>query len=217
MIPLTITARMAGAVCLPEYGLALDACLAFAECQKLGLAPAFNAAEVVPIEIPVATEPEGRFHLCSNSVAVIDQRETRYVQRRPVVAEAQLMGRRIRRMQINAGPSKGFRIPMEVVYLEHDELRWWCVGDLEGVRGLLDLVHHIGKRRGVGVGRVLEWSVVSCEPWGEGFPVVLEGNPLRTLPPDWPGLVDPMIVPATLTYPYWLMERRQDCAVPVVL
>jgi len=217
MRPMMIIARLAGAVCLPEYGLALDACLAFAVCQREGIAPAFTAAEVVSIEIPVVRELEGRFHLCSNSVGVFEQRETRYVQRRPVIAEAQLMGRQIKRMQINAGPSKGFRIPMEIVHLEHDELRWWCVGDADDVRELLELVHYLGKRRGVGVGRVLEWTVEPCEPWGDGFPVVLDGRPLRPLPPDWPGLVDPMIMPATLTYPYWLMERRQSCAVPVVL
>jgi len=216
MRPLCVTAKLAGPVCMPEYGVALDACLAAAVCQRDQVPPAFTEAEVIDIEIPVAMEPSGRFHLCSNGVYTAEHRESRYKQRRPVIGEMQAMGDAVKTMRINAGPSKGYRIPFEVVRCSEDEIRWWMVGDEMGVRGLLDFVMYVGKHRAVGVGRVLAWTVEPCEPWGDGFPVVIDGQPLRALPPDWPGLVTPVVVDATLTYPYWLRERRQPCAIPTM-
>ena len=52
-----------------------------------------------------------------------------------------------------------------------------------------------------------------CEPW-DGFPVMRDGKPLRPLPPDWPGLVDPEMGYSCVTYPYWLAEAEDVCAVP---
>lgn len=213
--PLSVTARVGRELVIPDMGMALDSLLAMATCLRDQVPPANTAAEVLPIEIPVEREPAGRFHLCSNSVCDIAARAKRYTNKRPVIGEAQALAQTAKRMQINAGPSKGYRIPYETQWPKDGELRWWCIGAAAEIRDLLGLIGYLGKRRGVGLGRVLEWSVEPCEPWSGGFPVVLDGRPLRPLPPDWPGLVDPTVIETTLTYPYWLTERRQPCAVPM--
>lgn len=214
MDPLIITAKLAGPVAMPIGTIALDALLAWAVATHDQLVPAYTADEVVPIEIPVQREPAGRFHLCSFSVSKTEMYEARFVQRRPVIAEAQMLGPSIKRIQINAGPSKAYRVPMETRHLRRDTLDWYCIGDRTGIEKLLGMVTHLGKRRGVGLGEVRKWTVKRTTPWPDGFPVVMNGRPLRPLPPDWPGLKIWRTAFRTLTYPYWLVEREQLCAVP---
>lgn len=45
-------------------------------------------------------------------------------------------------------------------------------------------------------------------------PVCPDGEPLRTLPLDWPGLIDPPTGYAVMSYPYWLRWKETLCAVP---
>lgn len=216
MQPLMVTARLAGAISMPARPVALDALLAYAVVLRDHITPASTPDEVVPIEIPIEREPGGRFHLCSHAVYAVEQAELRWKNRRPVVPEAQAMGR-FKRMQINAGHSKGYRVPYEATHLEDDELRWWAYGDCDKVLDLLGLISHVGKMRAVGLGRVVEWQAETCEPWDDGFPVVLDGRPLRPLPTDWPGLAEDVAVErCTLTYPYpqALNPDLHTCAVP---
>jgi CRISPR type IV-associated protein Csf3 len=219
MEPLMITAEISGGICMPYNPLAIDALLAHSVVLRDHITPCSNPDEVVKIEIPLKREPEGRFHLCSHAVFVVESRENRYKNKRPVIAEAQNMGKSIKSIQINAGHSKGFRIPYEVFYLSGDEIRWWAIGDVDKVSDLLEFVTHIGKYRNVGLGKVRNWSVEPCEPWGDGFPVVLDGKPLRPLPEDWPGLSgDVRKELSTITYPYprTLNPKLYVCAMPEV-
>lgn len=212
---LQITARLQGAISLPGGPLALDSLLAAAVAIRDNIPPATTPAEIVPIEIPIAREPTGRFHLASFSVCAFEVHERRYTNRRFPVEEAQAMGApSIRRIDVSAGPSKSYRIPREAGHVEDDVLRWFCIGDAAEIRALLDLISYLGKKRAVGLGRVLSWSVGSCEPW-DGFPVLRDGQPLRPLPPDWPGLApDAERAYRTLTYPYWINTARVLCVVP---
>jgi len=217
MRPLAITARLMGAISMPDRPLAIDALLAYAVVLCDHIVPASTPDEVVPIEIPIEREPGGRFHLCSHAIYTVEATETRWQNRRPVIPEAQAMGRSIKRIQISAGLSKGYRIPYEAIHVEGDELRWWAIGDRAEIEDLLGLIGHLGKKRAAGLGRVAEWLVEPCEPWGEGFPVVLDGQPLRPLPRDWPGLAEDVAVErCTITYPYPRSLNRElfDCAIP---
>jgi CRISPR type IV-associated protein Csf3 len=214
MEPLVITARLAGGVSMPAGRIALDALLAAAVALRDELPPV-SVAGVLPIEIPIAREPDGRFHLASFSTSEWETFEARFVNRRFPVAEAQALAvEKFKRIQISTGPCKSFRIPLETGHVASDLLTWWCVGTAGEIAGLLALVTHLGKRRGVGLGRVADWTVQSCKPWGEGFPVVREGRALRPLPVDWPGLVDAELGYACLSYPYWQRPQEVLCAVP---
>jgi CRISPR type IV-associated protein Csf3 len=169
-----------------------------------------------PIEIPVQREPEGSFHLCSFSVSEPEVHENRWVNRRFPIPEAQLMaGPKLRRIDIRAGAQKSYRLPLETCHLKDDTIRWWCIGEPAEIEELLQLIGYLGKRRGVGLGAVRSWVVEAYEPWGDGFPVVRDGYPLRPLPPDWPGLAEDTVTAyRTITFPYWQHTREELCAVP---
>lgn len=215
MEPLRILARLVGPISLRSGSLRLDSLLMAAVAIRDGLPPA--SIEMRPIEIPVALEPGGRFHLASFATPRFDRHEVRYINRRFPIAEAQALAEpKFRRIDISAGAQKSYRLPSEVAWAERDELEWYCVGDRRGVGDLLGLISYLGHKRSVGRGKVQRWTVEPVEPWGDGFPVVRDGKPLRALPPDWPGLQDPMIAYAVMTPPYWEHHREEPCAVPEV-
>lgn len=215
MTPLEIIARLRGPIALPNGPLHIDALLAWAVCQREQRPPPRHADDCDPVEIPLAREPGGRFHLCSSSLLAWEERELHWVNRRAPVEQYQAIGdEKIRRVQITAGPDKSYRIPMETGHVVDDAVTWYALGDADGVADLLGDVGYLGKRRAVGFGRVVEWRVAECAPWDDGFPVVRDGKPLRTLPEDWPGLVDPPLAYRTLTFPYWDHAREELLACP---
>lgn len=215
MIPLHITATLAGPIGLPYQPIALDALLGYALTQRDGIDPAATAAECAILPIPLAVSPCGRYYLASAAVGAVEERGLGHTHRRFPVEQAQLFGRRLGNLKITAGPAKSYRIPREESHLIGDRLEWWAVGDLDAVRELLGWVTHLGKRRAVGLGRVASWRVVPCAPWGKGFPVSRDGVPLRTLPANHPGI--PESWPRTLGVlapPYWLVEWSEPCVMP---
>ena len=214
MIPLHVIARLSGPLTLTDGVLRLDALLIWAEATRRGLPP-LGFGPAPDVDIPVAREPGGRFHLCSFACPKFDQHEQRFVNRRFPIPEAQILAEpKFRRVNLAAGAQKSYRIPGEVAWCERDEIEWWCIGDADGIRELLALVGYLGKRRGVGRGKVREWIVEPCEPWGDGFPIVRDGQPTRALPLDWPGLVDPTPAINVISPPYWQHWREEPCAMP---
>lgn len=213
MTPLRITATVANAVIMRDP-LHLDGLLAWAVCQRNNIPPALTEEELVPVEIPVQRSECGRFHLCTASVWEAEAAELRYLNRRPVVAEMQLMGPQKGTMNISAGLSKGYHVPLHTEFPREGRVSWWCIGDREEIADLLCVVGYLSRRRAVGYGKVTQWAVEECEPWGDGFPVVCDGKPMRNLPTDYPGLDTPMVQMRKLTYPYWVKRLEEPCAVP---
>jgi CRISPR type IV-associated protein Csf3 len=199
---------------VPVHPLHLDGLLAYAVALRDELPPALTAEECAPIAIPVQREPSGRFHLCSAGIFVQERAELRYTNRRAPIEQYQTIGdAKIRRCQITAGANKSYRIPRELAHLESDLVTWYCLGDREQIEVLLQHITHLGKKRSVGWGKILRWTVEECATW-EGFPVTRDGAALRTLPLDWPGLRDPSQSFETLTYPYWDRSKEEPCAIP---
>ena len=210
MTPLVVTAHLQGPVTGAPM---LDALLEFVAAQRLGLVAGFGPLQRV--ETPLAREPAGRFALCSSPVVSWEAREGRYTHRRFPIHEAQMLGNaKLRRVNISAGACRSYRIPGDVAWADGDAIRWWCVGDRTGIEGHLADVRYLGKRRAVGRGIVERWAVESCVPWGDGYPVVRDGAPMRPLPLDWPGLVAPPTAYRTLAPPYWDHSAEVLCAVP---
>jgi len=214
MEPLRITAVIDGPVSMGAP-IAIDAMLAAVIAEEQGLIPPTCVADCLPIEIPIEREPEGRFHLASFALFEVAMRERRYVHRRFPVEEAQMLGTEINIIRITAGPGKSYRIPQEGIHPLHGRIAWYCVGDADPIRDLLAGIGHVGKKRAVGRGRVKLWSVEPCETW-EGFPIVRDGQPLRSLPRDWPGLRAYTVMETRITYPYWLADGLEPCAVPLL-
>jgi CRISPR type IV-associated protein Csf3 len=214
MTPLRVTAELASGLAM-SVPLALDALLGAAMCQRDGIPPAATAEDLVPLAVPLEREPGERFYLASCALGAVERVELQHTHRRFPVEQAQLMGRQMGTLKITAGPAKSYRIPREVAHVVGDRLDWYAVGDVDAVRELLGWVTHLGRKRSVGLGRVRAWTVAPCDSWGEGFPVVRDGVPLRPLPADYPGVRgDWPRQMGVVDMPYWLMERSEPCVQP---
>lgn len=215
--PLRVSCRITSPICLPERRLALDGLLAWAVVVATEQPFALTPRECAPVEIPVAREPAGRFHLASFAEFAVARHGRSWTNRKFPLNEAQEMGDPVtmRRILVTGGTTKSFRIPRETMTIEGPIL-WYCVGNRALIEGLLPLVSYLGKKRNTGLGRVESgsWRVEPATPWeGGGFPVVRDGAPLRTLPLDWPGLVVYDAGHDALTYPY-RKAFEQSCARP---
>lgn len=224
MTPLQVTARVQGEV-LRADSIALDGLIAYAVALDLGLPPVQSQTpqeradserrlhEAMPLERSAC----GRLYLASMGQARYEEgsHETRYLNRRfPTTEAIYLASDRLKRVQLSSGMSKTYRIPYQAGHLEGDLVTWWALGETDRVRDLLGCVAHLGKKRSVGYGKVLAWEVEALqgEVW-EGFPVLLDGRPLRPLPLDWPGLGEHDQDYRCLTFPYWERHRETLCAV----
>lgn len=226
MIPLKVTCYLRGAVrestaagtspalldSLVMAALALDLGIPAAHLQS----PAEREANERRLTDAMPLAREGRIWLASDAQYAREQHEVRHVNRRFPVAEAVAMGdARLKRVQLSTGLSKSYHIPVRQSHVVGDAVTWFAVGDAPLVRGLLTRhIRHIGKKRAVGCGPVGRWEVVPCERW-DGFPVLLEGHPLRPLPLDWPGLKEWREDLRVLTPPYWERHREEPCAVAI--
>ncbi len=199
-------ARLGSAISCSAGYLHLDGLLAAAVVDRDNVPRAQHPDELVPIEIPVQLH-SGGFHMASAAVVQADGHEEQYTQRRYPLDEMQIFGPPgLRKVNIAAGARKNHRIPRQAVLC--DDLTWYAIGDLAEVRELLTFIGYLGKRRGVGLGQVLDWKIEECEPWGEGFPILQNGIPQRHLPQGLPGIgVEDWII-GRLTYPYW--DRRDE-------
>ena len=218
--PLRVTARLAEGIVL-RAPLMLDGLLAWAVSAEHRLLPPVSGQRGPTIEIPIEREPGGRFHLCSQGLHEVEASELRHKNRRaPVMEMARLGSSKISRVQISVGANKSYRVPYALEHLRDNEITWYCIGDPERIMSLLRHVHYLGRHRGAGKGRLdlhgEPWRVEECEPWGDGFPVVdVEGQPMRRLPPEHPGLAPGCrLTFGTLTYPYYDYTRQEMVACP---
>lgn len=215
--PLRVVAHLAESIVLARP-LALDGLLSWAVAAENQLLPPIPGQPGEEIEIPILREPAGRFHLCTEGFAVTEFSELRYKHRRAPVAQFHRFGQeKLRRIDTAAGANKSYRAPYELQLLANDQIEWWCLGDPERIRLLLGHVRYLGKHRGAGKGRLdihgTPWTVEACEEW-PGFPLTRAGKPLRPLPLDWPGLVEPNTSWRVLAPPYWNHAEEQLLACP---
>lgn len=224
MRPLRVTAKLSTEIANPRRLPALDGLLAcaqatFAEERE----PAAPGAPVPPVDIThaVALAPCGRYHLATVGLGTAELwNRGRFVNRRFPLAEAQALGGKIGTLNLSGGPAKSFRLPLETALLEGDVVEWFALGDRAAIEDLLRWVRSLGKRRGVGLGKVEAWTVEPFDPeaagWGPGFPVLRSGRPLRNLPLDAlpPEERRPFEGYGVVTYPYFERHREELCLLP---
>lgn len=214
MTPLRITASVPQLICVPHGRLPLDSLLMAQRALELGMPPVFDPEHAEPIEIPVQREAGGRFHLCSDAVVELVEKEhpVRHIHKRAPLEQYVQHGVR-GSVELTAKEDKGYRIPLELGFVRGGQLEWWCLGDATALRELLSGILFLGKKRSNAFGEVRAWTIERCHEW-PGFPVVRDGKPLRRLPADWPGLTSPRTQFAVMTPPYWHHVRAELCAVP---
>lgn len=213
MTPIRVTAKLRGPMMRPQNGIHLDSLL-MARVAVMERRPPieWQDTRAEEPEIPIAKSACGRVFLASNSIFTVEAHEKSFTNKRFPMGEAQSMGApTFKRVLVGGGLSKGFRIPRELVHVEGDQVVWFAVGEPERVEEILSTVASIGPRRGVGLGYVDAWTVEEVEPW-EGFPVLRDGRPLRTLPLDWPGLGEHRVTHGVLAPPYYERHREELCA-----
>jgi hypothetical protein len=212
--PLVVKCLLSAPMSSPDRHLALDALLAATVIRQTGQPQASAGHECVPVEIPIKRSSCGRFHMASLAQFAIEQRSSSFTNKRFPTKEAVKLSK-MKRVETSQGATKDFRIPREHLHIQDDEVVWYCVGNRVMILDLLCEVTSLGKRRAVGLGALVpgSWTVEPITPW-QGFPVVRDGAPLRTLPLDWPGLVDFEPSHGNLTYPYWDKTKEVPCAKP---
>ncbi len=211
--PLRITARLQGGL-VKRIPIALDSLLMRVHALRANEAVPVRACDLRPIEIPVARSECGNVHLCSFSLDVAESHELRHKNRRPPIQEYLALTSSVKRVDISVSVDKMYRVPYSLQHVERDELTWYAMGDAEMIRDLLYDIHYLGKHTGWGHGKVAEWRVEPFDETWDGFPVALNGKPLRNLPRDWPGLASPKLGIRCLAPPYWMRESEVLCAIP---
>lgn len=194
----------------------LDGLLTDVYAKLVHLLPPHCETDILPIEIPIPWSPCGKVRMCSSGVASVVAHDVRHKQRSaPVIQYARLGNSKITKIDEAAGEDKRFRVPYSNNLIEEHRIDWLCIGDREMISGLLRHVTALGRFRCVGNGRIREWLVEQCDTWGEGFPIIRDGKPMRPLPLDTPGLVAPFKRAfATVRTPYWFHAREELVAVP---
>jgi hypothetical protein len=186
MEALRVTAKLGGGV-VCRSGPQLDTLLGASVARSEGRPQPTNAVDVAPIAVPLARSACDRFYLCSVGMFEVECVEKDWTNRRFPLERA-LMQSTMGSVDIKKGPQKSYRLPRERMHLRNDTMTWLAIGDGPAVFSLLVNIKHLGKRRSVGLGEIVDWHVEEIEPW-EGFPVVsTSGAPLRPLPLDWPGV-----------------------------
>jgi CRISPR type IV-associated protein Csf3 len=193
---------------------ALDGLLGATLAEEQGLVAGFG--EMVDIDLPLERSPCGRVWLASFAQFVPEIHEVRHTHRRFPIEQAQMLGAAgMRKIDIGAGVNRSYRIPGRVSHAQDDTITWYARGEWPRVEELLSRVTHLGKRRAVGRGAITSWQVASAGEGWPGFPVMLNGKPLRALPVDWPGLApNTRRAYQVLRPPYWEQRRAELAAVP---
>lgn len=218
LAPLRITARLMGPIVVSDPPVHLDALLTMAVAKREGRPPVCAPIDVLramresPIDLPLARSACGRFYLATRMLGETESHQLRYVQRRFPVSQVIARGS-AKRLARSAGEHKDFRSAIQVAHVT--EPTWYAVGDADAVRGMLGWITGLGRRRAVGHGAVISWTVEPCESWGAGFPVLdVEGRPLRNVPLDVPGLAENVEVRiGRVAPPYWLQVDEEEIAV----
>lgn len=163
-------------------------------------------------EIPLATDPTGRFHLCTAGIPTGSPAIPRTARSRPLVS----MHRDAREFVKQPPPPQMSEYPV----LGVAEMFFFGVGDVAQVRDLLPAIDGIGRRTRQGFGEVSAGDSLVVPVDLPFLPFTPDGTPSRHLPWDaWeairamePGLPRPARGPARLLPPYWSADGRVDAA-----
>jgi hypothetical protein len=228
MQPFRVTARLASAIVMPSTSLVLDGLLFAALCGDLAgrhdceidwpeapfetllpLAAWRTAAARSERELPTVDlcDPEGRlWGWCASNVDaewLLD--DTVYVRRPTPLAEFARWDSSSAKVDVGA---KRYKAMNKALPSRLAESVWWHgFGHADVVADLLTRrIHHLGKLRSHGRGRVLSWTLESVDV---DTSVIAAGRPARNLP-SLPGAFggDVSVGRVALRPPYWHRSRE---------
>lgn len=214
MSPLRVVAELSEPVSFSFGTVALDALLASQVARRDGRPPMRRGepSDYTPVP-PIAPHPSG-YYLASWALPgrLAWSMATHIHKPAPADWYLRLCTGKVRRIDIGTGPDKAYRLPRH--RQRFTDLTWWCIGDAEAIRLLLLGVTRVGSHRRDGIGKVRSWTVEPCDTW-DGFPVMRDGIPLRSLPLDTSGLsTSARSGYAALRFPYWEPLNQEMVAIP---
>ena len=129
------------------------------------------------------------------------------------VTSAYLVDFRGRRGRIDTSSSayKAYRMP--VFYRAALWVEWYCVGDVDRLTPLVQMITHLGKKAAQGWGRVAKWEI---EPIEQDWSVWKDGRLMRGIPRyHWPHEGgEPKIGMYGVRPSYWDRRNQLELALP---
>ncbi len=207
-----VVARMASAVSAPMPAH-LDSLLVFSLLKDSDQAPPTRTTpieELATCDLPVhrVTARGVSVVLCTSMLSLGAPRGLTHQTRRRDPGD---VDRLAKNFVASTGPGRDRLRRIPLIYAS--EVRFLAWGDPDATMKLLMSIRHLGKDRGAGNGRVMEWSLV--DP-GEDDPVRMlldeEGRALRHIPIEWCRETDGRTGSAAVEQPYWHPGRHRPAA-----
>lgn len=209
--PIIVTAELVTPVLHAERDLThLDSILGVAALTDHPVASSYEGAAVIPLPLELAwASPNGLpLWACSPLMPAGNGLSTREYWHKRYPGHRAEFGDRLNAIT-TAGRWKEYRVPVHAQSI--DRLHAIAIGNPDEVERLLSVVTHIGKKGGIGYGRVARWSVTAADHCVED---VLA---LRPVPVDYYGNAIPdrvVQLGRAWTAPYWYAPWWSDCVVP---
>lgn len=228
MVPLRVTARLAGA--FAGEAPPLDSLLVDAAAHRMRhqgrLRPDDTPSRDAPapdqwqVKLGIGHESLGGHRVCRCSSAILggvvaDEHE--HFARRIDVANAGHLSPEARRIFTTTGSwTKSYRLPLRVRVVEW--VAWFVYGDRGWVRDALRSVKYLGRKRSMGYGTIAKWEVDRWEEDWSWFapspagPVLMRPLPVGSWLPA--GIVGAKRSVGAVFAPYWHAERQIEVVTP---
>lgn len=209
--PLIVTAEMASPIIHAENDRThLDGLLSFAALTAHPVASQYDGAAVLPLPLELLwVSPEGLPLWAATPLmaATPAQSSKEYWHKRYPSHRADMSKKQS--ADTKTGRWKEYRVPLHAQSTER--LHALCIGHAGEIEALLSLVTHIGKKGGMGYGRVARWHVTP----GEHGAADILARRLVPVAYDPEGASGGIVSPLRgWTPPYWYMPWWAPCVSP---
>jgi hypothetical protein len=163
----------------------LEGILIYQLLSNLGLAhpnPSIKQVQqnndVIEAFTPIQRHLSGLYR-CSNPVYFYKcEQQSRFRKRWTVDQDGHInWGKRRARFETSQGSEKSYDLPLFLRLTPR--IDWFCVGNPEKIKSLLDGITGLGKKRGQGFGQVYQWEVVEIK---EDWSLTRDGELMKPVP-----------------------------------
>lgn len=210
--PLLITAQLVTPVIHAERDMThLDAVLSFAALTNHPVETVYpdKGVCVVPLPLELAwVSPQGLpLWACTPLMPVGDTHESREYWHKRYPGHRAEFGQKLNAVT-TAGRWKEYRTPVAAQHV--NTLAALCIGNAEEIKTLLAVVSHIGKKGGMGYGRVAKWHVEAAD---HGLQDILPHRPVPVAYYADRQPIGKLSLNRAFTPPYWYAPWWCDCLV----
>jgi hypothetical protein len=168
---LQITAHLASAIAVyDDWTPQLEGVLIYQLLSNLGLAhpnPSLDQIkdcdQIIRERLPIKRNSEHGFYYCSNPVYCYKcEQQSRFRKRWSPDQDGNIKwGKRKAKFDTSQGAEKSYDLPLFLRVTPR--IDWFCIGNPDEVKSLLDCVTGLGKKRSQGFGQVCQWDVTEID------------------------------------------------------